>query len=175
MNFGPLGSAEADSAIAFDQDETLLDQNDLDRLAEEFTGKKPENPWIKEQTNKQYLTQIKGLPARHVNVYNAHKNVKNEQQFTGEEARAEDPDQASVEAKAILDREYEIFEDASAPPEKALTRYDTWDQDRSVAEWLRYCEMRPDQPHALSPCFADNEYAWKPVRVVGYDKSQNKF
>ena len=41
------------------QDETLLDQNDLDKLAEEFPGKVPENPWIKEQTNKQYLTAIK--------------------------------------------------------------------------------------------------------------------
>mmetsp|Transcript_23035 Transcript_23035/g.30625 ORF Transcript_23035/g.30625 Transcript_23035/m.30625 type:complete len:225 (-) Transcript_23035:21-695(-) len=40
-------------------DETLLEQADLDRLAEEFPGKVPENPWIKEQTNKQYLTQIK--------------------------------------------------------------------------------------------------------------------
>ena len=36
-----------------------MDQNDLDKLAEEFPGKVPENPWIKEQTNKQYLTAIK--------------------------------------------------------------------------------------------------------------------
>ena len=35
--------------------------------------------------------------------------------------------------------------------------------------------MRPDQPHAISPCFADNEYAWKPVRVVGYDYQTNKY
>lgn len=62
-----------------------------------------------------------------------------------------------------------------APPEKALTRYDTWDQDRTIEEWLRYCEMRPDQPHAISPCFADNEYAWKPVRVVGYDYQVSKY
>ena len=41
------------------EDETLLDQADLDKLAEDFPGKTPENPWIKEQTNKQFLTQIK--------------------------------------------------------------------------------------------------------------------
>lgn len=109
------------------------------------------------------------MPARHVNVYNAHKHVKNEQKFGADESKNADPDQQSIEAKAILDREYDIFQDASAPPEKALTRYDTWDQDRTVDQWLRYCEMRPDQPHAISPCFADGEYAWKPVRVTGYD------
>ena len=42
-----------------EEDETLLEKADLDRLAEEFPGKTPENPWIKEQTNKQFLTQIK--------------------------------------------------------------------------------------------------------------------
>ena len=62
-----------------------------------------------------------------------------------------------------------------APPEKALTRYDTWDQDRTVEEWLHYCEMRPDQPHAISPCYAENEYAWKPVRVIGYDNETSKY
>ena len=41
------------------EDETLLEQADLDKLAEDFPGKTPENPWIKEQTNKQFLTQIK--------------------------------------------------------------------------------------------------------------------
>ncbi len=35
--------------------------------------------------------------------------------------------------------------------------------------------MRAEQPHAISPCFADNEYAWKPVRVVDYDHAQKKF
>lgn len=49
-----------------------------------------------------------------------------------------------MEAKAILEREYEIFQDASMPPQNALTRYDTWDMDRTVEQWLRYCEMRPD-------------------------------
>ena len=40
------------AATNFDADESLLEQADLDRLAEEFPGKVPENPWIKEQTNK---------------------------------------------------------------------------------------------------------------------------
>ena len=35
--------------------------------------------------------------------------------------------------------------------------------------------MRPDQPHAISPCFADNEYSWKPVRVIGYEYPTKRF
>lgn len=108
-------------------------------------------------------------------MYAAHKHVQNEQKVGNDDNKNINPDQASIEAKAILDREYDIFQDPMAPPEKALTRYDTWDQDRTVEEWLRYCEMRPDQPHAISPCFADNEYAWKPVRVIGYDHETNKY
>jgi hypothetical protein len=49
-----------------------------------------------------------------------------------DEAREEDPDQQAIQAIAILEREYEIFQDSSAPAEKALTRYDTWDQDRTI-------------------------------------------
>ena len=71
------------------------------------------------------------MPARHVNVYQAPQYVKNEQRIP-DEARDEDPDQLALQAIAILEREYEIFQDPSAPPEKALTRYDTWDQDRTV-------------------------------------------
>ena len=56
MNFGPLKSAQDDTPVYADAEETLLDQHDLDKLAEDFPGKTPENPWIKEQTNKQYLT-----------------------------------------------------------------------------------------------------------------------
>lgn len=60
MNFGPLSTAKDDAPMYVDpEDETLLQQADLDKLAEEFPGKVPENPWIKEQTNKQFLTQIK--------------------------------------------------------------------------------------------------------------------
>ncbi len=70
VNFGPLNSAKEDTLTKGDpesaiksniksDDETLLDQADLDKLAMDFPGKTPENPWIKEQTNKQFLTQIK--------------------------------------------------------------------------------------------------------------------
>lgn len=60
VNYGPLSTAKDDSLPQVDpEDETLLEQADLDKLAEDFPGKTPENPWIKEQTNKQYLTAIK--------------------------------------------------------------------------------------------------------------------
>ena len=53
MNYGPLRTACDDTPPQVDpDDETLLEQADLDKLAEEFPGKTPENPWIKEQTNK---------------------------------------------------------------------------------------------------------------------------
>ncbi len=38
-----------------------------------------------------------------------------------------DKDKATKEALAILDKEYEIFNDPNMLPVKALTRYDTWD------------------------------------------------
>lgn len=60
VNYGPLSTAKDDTPPQVDpEDETLLEQADLDRLAEEFPGKTPENPWIKEQTNKQFLSNIK--------------------------------------------------------------------------------------------------------------------
>ena len=77
-------------------------------------------------------------------MYTAHKHVKDESKFQIAEPKNPNPDQQAIEAKAILDREYDIFQDPMAPPEKALTRYDTWDQDRTIEQWLRYCEMRPD-------------------------------
>jgi len=65
VNFGPLSTAKDDAPMYVDpEDETLLEQVDLDKLAEEFPGKVPENPWIKEQTNKQFLTQIKVSASR---------------------------------------------------------------------------------------------------------------
>ena len=66
-----------------------------------------------------------------MSVYQAHQKVHDEKKI-GEETRQENPDQIATEAIAILDREYEIFQDVNAPPEKALTRYDTWDQDRTI-------------------------------------------
>ena len=60
VNYGPLSTAKDDAPSNVDpEDEALLEQADLDKLAEDFPGKTPENPWIKEQTNKQFLTAIK--------------------------------------------------------------------------------------------------------------------
>mmetsp|Transcript_28833 Transcript_28833/g.20868 ORF Transcript_28833/g.20868 Transcript_28833/m.20868 type:complete len:127 (-) Transcript_28833:357-737(-) len=85
-------------------------------------------------------------------------------------------DQAAKEAAEILDSEYKIFnEDPNMSHVKALTRYDTWDRDRSVEQWLEWCNARPDQPHALSPVFQEKEYSWRPVKVVGYDDKEKKF
>ena len=52
--------------------------------------------------------------------------MHNEQKVGNDEHKNINPDQQSIEARAILDREYDIFQDPLAPPEKALTRYDTW-------------------------------------------------
>jgi len=75
----------------------------------------------------------------------------------------------------ILEKEYEIFNDPSMPGTKALTRYDTWEEDKSIEEWLEHCRARPDIPHALSPVFEGKEYLWKPVRVIDYDYKERKF
>jgi len=56
-----------------------------------------------------------------------------------------------------------------------LTRYDTWAEDRSIAEWLEYCWARPSEPHALSPVFEAGDYVWKPVTVLDYDYKEKKF
>ena len=103
------------------------------------------------------------MPARHANVIKQHKHVVKETTFLPDDDKMIDKDKATREALAILDGEYEIFNDANMLPVKALPRYDTWDQDRTVEEWLEYCRVRPDQPHAISPLFVGNEYAWKPV------------
>lgn len=44
----------------------------------------------------------------------------------------QEKDQATQEALKILDKEYEIFNDPNLPNIKALTRYDTWNEDRTV-------------------------------------------
>ena len=86
-----------------------------------------------------------------------------------------DKDKATREALAILEGEYDIFNDPGMLPVKALPRYDTWDQDKDVQEWLDYCAVRPDQAHALSPSYSDHSYAWKPVKVLGYDWKEKKY
>ena len=56
-----------------------------------------------------------------------------------------------------------------------MTRYDTWEEDKTIEEWLDFCHARPNQPHALSPVFEGKEYLWKPVSVVGYDYKERKY
>ena len=86
-----------------------------------------------------------------------------------------DKDKATKEALAILEGEYEIFNDPGMLPVKALPRYDTWEQDKAVQEWLDYCKVRPDQAHAISPSYSEHEYAWKPVKVLDYDWKEKKY
>jgi len=58
---------------------------------------------------------------------------------------------------------------------KVLTRYDTWDDDKSVEDWISYCNTKPDQAHALSPVYQGYEYCWKPVQVLSYDYKERKY
>lgn len=61
------------------------------------------------------------------------------------------------------------------PGVKVLTRYDTWDDPRTIEQWLEYCQARPGQAHALSPVYQGYEYCWKPVEVLDYDYTERKF
>ena len=64
-----------------------------------------------------------------------------------------DKDQATRDAVALLDKEYEIFNEANMPGVKVLTRYDPWDEDRTIEQWVEYCQAKPGQAHALSPVY----------------------
>jgi hypothetical protein len=61
------------------------------------------------------------------------------------------------------------------PGVKVLTRYDTWDEDRSIEQWIEYCQARQGQAHALSPVYQGYEYCWKPVEVIDYDYKERKY
>lgn len=115
------------------------------------------------------------MPARHANVIKSHKQVIKETTFLPEDDNKIDKDKATREALAILEKEYEIFNDPNMLPVKALPRYDTWDRDLTPQQWLEYCGKRPEEPHAVSPCFDKGEYAWKPVQILGYDEKERKF
>jgi hypothetical protein len=117
--------------------------------AEENEGLQPKevkvvNPWIHEATHKEYLEGVKGLPARHANVIKKHKNVIREKTFLDEADTNGSKDQATQEALKILEKEYEIFSDPSLPGTKVLTRYDTWDDDKTIEQWVEHCQARPD-------------------------------
>lgn len=76
-----------------DQDESLL-------TAEEREALKPKdvkvvNPWIHEQTHKEYLENVKGLPARHANVIKKHRDVIKEKTFLPEVDKGIDKDLAT--------------------------------------------------------------------------------
>jgi hypothetical protein len=133
------------------------------------------NPWIHEQTHKEYLDNIIGLPARHANVIKKHQFVIKETRFLPKPENNFDKDKATKEALAILDKEYEIFNDPNMPPVKALTRDVTWDQDRSVEDWLEHCKQRPDEFHGVSPVFEKGEYIWRAVKVLDYNWAQKKY
>jgi hypothetical protein len=62
-------------------------------------------------------------------------------------------DEATKEAVALLDKENEIFTPADLPSTKVLTRFDTWDEAKTVDQWLEECLAKPGQAHALSPVY----------------------
>ena len=121
------------------------------------------------------MDNIKGLPARHANVIKKHHDVQREKTFLEKVEIGVDKDQASKEAIALLDKEYEIFREEGMPGVKVLTRYDTWDEDRTIEQWVEYCVARPGQAHALSPVYQGYEYCWKPVEVLAYDHKERKY
>ena len=66
-----------------------------------------------------------------------------DQTFLHKADAAIDKDQATKEAVALLDKEYEIFNTKDMPGVKVLTRYDCWDNDKSIEEWLEECKRKP--------------------------------
>jgi len=108
------------------------DDEDIQLTSQEIASLQPKpqqvvNPWIHEQTHQEFLEHVTGLPARHANVIHKHKNVVKETTFLPKDNTGIDKDKATREALAIIEKEYEIFNDSNMPPVKALTRYDTWD------------------------------------------------
>lgn len=95
--------------------------------------------------------------------------------FLPKEENNFDKDKATREALAILAKEYEIFNDPNMLPVKALPRYDCWDTDRTVEEWLEHCREHGDVFHGVSPVFEKGEYVWRPVKVLSYDYKLQKY
>lgn len=111
-------------------------EEDLEQTAQTGPQTKVVNPWIHKATHHEYLEQVKGLPARHANVIRKHKNVIKEKTFLNEDTANKEKDANTQEALKILEKEYEIFTDPNLPNTRALTRFDTWDEDRTPQEWL---------------------------------------
>jgi len=152
---------------------SLLSQEEQDQLKPKDV--KVENPWIYEQTHQEYLENIKGLPARHANVIKKHHEVQRDQTFLHKAETGIDKDQATREAVALLEKEYEIFNDPNMPGVKVLTRYDCWDEEKPIEEWLDDFRRSPGTAHALSPVYQGYEYCWKPVEVLDYNDKEKKF
>lgn len=147
-----MNGAQSSIAHQKPQEPSLLTAEEQEALKPKEV--KVDNPWIYEQTHKEYLDNIKGLPARHAKVIDKHHDVQKETTFLQKVEAGIDKDQATKEAIALLDKEYEIFNDPNnMPGVKVLTRYDTWDEDRTVEDWVEHCQARPDQAHALSPVY----------------------
>lgn len=152
---------------------SLLTQEEHDALKPQEV--KVENPWIYKQTHQEYLDNIKGLPARHAKVIQQHEDVRKNKTFIPKVEEVVDKDQATKDAVALLNKEYEIFNTPNLPGVKVLTRYDTWEEDKSVEEWVALCREKPGQAHALSPVYQGYEYCWKPVEVLSYEYKERKF
>jgi len=61
------------------------------------------------------------------------------------------------------------------PGTQVLTRYDCFEEDKSIDDWVRECQAKPGQAHALSPVYQGYEYCWKPVEVLSYDYAAQKY
>lgn len=104
-----------------------------------------------------------------------HHDVRIDKTFLNKIENIIDKDEATKEAITLLNKEYEIFQTEDMPGVKVLTRYDTQDEDRSIEQWIEYCQARPGQAHALSPVYQGYEYCWKPVEVLDFDYTERKF
>jgi hypothetical protein len=80
-----------------------------------------------------------------------------------------------LEAIALLEKEYEIFNTPDMPGPKVLTRYDCWDEEKAIEVMVEDCTQKAGIAHGLSPVYIDYEYQWKPVEVLGYDWKEKKF
>ena len=132
------------------------------------------NPWIYEATHRDYLEQVKGLPARHATLIEKHKKVMREKTFLHDHdaAPASKPDEA--EGRRVLEHEYDLHAAADLPPVRNIMRFDVWGGDKTPEEWVAHCAAK-DGPHGYSPVYDKHQYVWKAVNVRAYDPKEKKF
>lgn len=104
-----------------------------------------------------------------------HHEVHKDQTFLHKAETGIDKDLAAREAIALLDKEYEIFNPPNMPGVKVLTRYDCWDEEKTIEEWMEEFKSKPGQAHGLSPVYQEYDYCWKPVEIIDYDPVDKKF